>query len=690
VTAAGRARAALVAALLVALAGCLPAPRGGLFGLGGSERRLYDSALETARRDPAAGRLRLWQFLRTYPRSALADDAGLALARLERVAGRDRDAERALRAALAGQPRGDRSDAARLELAELLHARGDDEAAWRELQAVRASLLDTEMSRRAARLGADLASARGDPRAELVWLARLRASAGPDEDVAALDAEVGAAMAALPTDALLQAAEGLGTQPPAGRVWLEAAERSMREGDPARARRALARSERASLDAAEREQWAALEAWFESGADPAASARGADLPPRLAAVEGGAGADTEAASGTIGVVLPLSGPFAAVAEQTLRGVLLAAGVFEAGEAGSGEVQVLVRDSGASPERAAAAVRELAARGVAAVVGPLLAEEAQAAGAAAEETGMPLVALTREESVVRPGGRVFRVGLTRRMEAEVLAEHAVHDLGLRRFAILHPQDDYGREFEALLWQALEARGARVVAVAGYDPASSDFSGPIRSLVGWSLLSDAERADVERRRPEAGAARAAAGAPLWSGSVEIEQDDQHREESDPLPPIVDFDALFIPDAADKVALIAPQLSAESVEGVTLFGSSAWHHGDLVRGAGPRLDGAFFTTAFDASHPAPLVQEFVRRHREAFGSPANAFAAQGFDAANLVLSQVVRGAATHDALRQGLLETRLYPGVSGVTSFDLDGNARKRPFLVGVQGGALVSLE
>jgi ABC-type branched-subunit amino acid transport system substrate-binding protein len=298
--------------------------------------------------------------------------------------------------------------------------------------------------------------------------------------------------------------------------------------------------------------------------------------------------------------------------------------------------------------------------------------------------------------------VFRVALTRDSEAEVLADHAVQDLGLRRIAILYPKDEYGREFEELLWQAIEARGARIVAVAGYVPGSRDLTGPIRQLVGWTLLGDAQRARLQERdlREASGAASdaAAGGSPARilptldrdaipvSGRGFAASD----PEDDALPPIVDFDALFVPDAPDMVGLLVPQLVREGVGGVVLFGPSAWAHEDLLRRAGTPLEGAFFTSSFDPSHPARPVQDFVRRYRSGFGEEASVFAAQGFDAANLVALQLSRGVTERSALRDALLATRIHPGVSGPASFASDGNVRKRPFLVGVESGRLVSIE
>jgi hypothetical protein len=44
----------------------------------------------------------------------------------------------------------------------------------------------------------------------------------------------------------------------------------------------------------------------------------------------------------------------------------------------------------------------------------------------------------------------------------------------------------------------------------------------------------------------------------------------------------------------------------------------------------------------------------------------------------------------VRNGLVTTERYPGVSGVTSIGSDGDARKRPFLLEVHEGQMSSLE
>jgi branched-chain amino acid transport system substrate-binding protein len=309
--------------------------------------------------------------------------------------------------------------------------------------------------------------------------------------------------------------------------------------------------------------------------------------------------------------------------------------------------------------------------VLAVVGPLMKNETEAAAPVADELGVPLLSLTRHEEVARGRADVFALGLSRRMEAEVLAEHAVYDLGLGRFAILYPTDEYGHEFESLLWRAVEARGGRVVGVAGYPPSATEFEQPLRTLLGPDALPPA----------------LAAAAPAAPGAAD-------PGASAPAPaldaPHVDFDALFLPDAHDKIVLIAHALSSDGISGLQLLGPSGWYDPALARRAGPMVNGAFFSSPFDPGNPSPLVQEFVRRYEDAYGREPSPFAAQGFDAANLVGLQVVAGATTPGAVRDGLLGTDRYPGVSGVTSIDRDGGARKRPFLLQVRDGQTVSVE
>ena len=191
-------RLAVASALALSFTACISLPRPRLLGPTDAERREYDSAMATARRDATQGRARLASFLQRHPDSTLADDAVVPLARLEVKAGKSEQAEKRLREVLRTHPKEDRADAARLELAEILAARGEREAAWKLAQRIQLSLLGDDERRDAYRLLADLARDRGDTAAQLEWLARLRAAARDDSEVAGVDREIDTVIARLP------------------------------------------------------------------------------------------------------------------------------------------------------------------------------------------------------------------------------------------------------------------------------------------------------------------------------------------------------------------------------------------------------------------------------------------------------------------------------------------------------------
>jgi len=658
------------------------------------ERAAFGEALSPLPQDPSVARGRLLAFLDTYPASPLADDAGEKLAVIETSLGRPEEAEKWLRWVLREQPRGDRTEAARLGLAGMARDRGDDAAARRLFADAQFDRMTAAQRVVAYRMLADLAPTELD---RLRWLAELYRVSPGARARARVAAEIDASAATLGVEPLGRLLTQLGSRPPAARLTLRLAERALEAGDVEETSRLLARVDALTLTESDLALQRALvarlslrEAFAEVGVLPTfAEVSQLPLP------------NTAGATGTIGVVLPLSGAFARFGEESLRGIALAAGVFDeidavAAENEEGErvppapsVRLIVRDSAGSPARAAAAVEELAAIDeVVAILGPLLAAEAEAAARAAETAGVPLLTLTSREDVAAEREGVFRLRTTPDDEVSFLVDHAVDELGAERFAVLYPADTYGRGMRDRFWEAVEARGGYMVAASGYAPDATDFAKPIRSMIGYALLTPLEREAVAER--EAALKRARRLPPEEAVGVREVILGMLGPGGEPLPPIVDFDALFIPDAHDKVVLIAPQLAFHDVSGVRLLGSSGWVHEDLTKVGRGDVRRAVMAALFHPESPYPFVAEFVEGFGAHFDAVPDVFAASAYDAANLVLVQLAAGHDARDPIAKGISSVRGYPGASGVTSFLPDGNARKRPFLLGVQGRRLVALD
>jgi len=497
------------------------------------------------------------------------------------------------------------------------------------------------------RLDADLARSLGDWPEVVRALALARRDTQDPNELLEIDTEIADLLEVRLREPELEAlAPRLPKGPVYDRVNLEVARRALGRGDVAAARTALDRLPRRLSDADEAER-AILQA------------RAADLAGEAAA--------------TLGVVLPLSGPFEKVGESFLRGIALGAGLYEDK---SSQLHLLVRDSGGEATRAAAATSELAGAKVAAIIGPVRSAEAIASAPAAESAKVPLLSFGRSDDIAALGEYVFRIGLTPGDQAAALVKWCADQHGCKRFAILYPADEYGIAFKDRFWEAVEASGGTVVGVEKYAPGSVDWQPEIKRLVGLDHLTREQQALVDernrlRRRAADNADKLA--SPRFQG----------------LPPFVDFDAVFIPDDAPSVGLILPQLRFFDVRDAVYLGGSGWNDPALVKIAGREAQRAVFTDEFFAGSTRPEVVEFVRRYVAAYGVPPDEYAAEGYDAAALLRYVLAGGDVPGgDVLRDRLLRVNAFPGVSGVQSFDQSGGARKSLEFLTVRDNAIIA--
>jgi ABC-type branched-subunit amino acid transport system substrate-binding protein len=614
--------------------------------------RAVERDLAAAKREVDAGRPEAARALLERARDEVGDERGgdEILFALGDLYVRTGDRDRALatfRSIVEEHPRSAREPEARFRMAELYRESGRPALAREVLSAARFERASDALRPRMYRLLADLARGLGDFAESVLWLSYLRREITGEEEAFAVDAEVGELLQERILDADLERLSG---ELPAGavhdRVLLEVARRALARGDVDAAQAALDALPR-RLRPAEEEQRQRLLEQADRGA--AAAVR------------------------RIGIVLPLSGPYEGFGRSVLRGVVLSLGILEDPPQ---PYDLLVRDSAGDPDRAAALVRELAATGVVAILGPLRSAEAAAAAPEAEAAGVPLLTLAQREDLAFLGESVFRLGLTASDQVRALLDYAFERAGARRFAILWPRDDYGLLFKNLFWEEVERRGGEVVGAEGYTPGAADLQAEIKRLVGLWYLEPAEKklvAERDRmaRRPQENAGRLA--SPPYSE----------------LPPYVDFDALFVPDEAAQVGLILPQLRFYEIRDPVLLGPSGWNDPRLLEIAAREAHGSVFTDAFFARSAYPFVQDFVQRYYAAYAAEPDYLAAEGFDAVAILRSVLDRRAPSRGELRRALLSMRDFPGVSGLTSFDESGGTRKELYLLTVRQGSIEEL-
>ncbi|MCG6918470.1 MAG: penicillin-binding protein activator [Deltaproteobacteria bacterium] len=369
----------------------------------------------------------------------------------------------------------------------------------------------------------------------------------------------------------------------------------------------------------------------------------------------------------IGCVLPLSGRYQAYGDRILRGLVMAAQDFKNK---GGDIELIIKDSGGDPGLAVAAVRDLVLDNkVAAIIGPLSRVAAEAAAEEAQQLWVPIITLTQKEGVSDIGNYVFRYFLSNEEQTRALVEYAVLGLDYKRFAILYPDDSYGNRLINLFWDELERLGAEVRGIEAYDPSQTDFADQIKKLVG-----------LYYPRPEGGATDIVGGEKAREiSSTGLRGEASEDQEGEEIP-IVDFDAIFIPDRYSQVGLIAPQLAYHDVTGVKLLGTNLWNSPKLVEMAAPYLQDAVFVDGFFSGSGLPLTSQFVQSYEETFGGKPGYPEAQAYDTMRLLIEGLRQPEVTsRPMLRDALLRIQSLPGVAGTASVGPDGEVSKPPFLI-----------
>lgn len=402
---------------------------------------------------------------------------------------------------------------------------------------------------------------------------------------------------------------------------------------------------------------------------------------------------SEARPNVVGVVLPLSGKYKQLGEAVMRGVKLAL-------KGS-DVELVVKDSQGDVNLAGKQVEELAFdEGAIAIIGPLLGDEARRAALVAEELQVPILTLTMSEQITAIGPHVFRNMLTNAQQAQALADYAVNTLGFKSFALLYPNIPFGVEVTNEFWDQVVTRGGAIRAAESYDHDQTTFTSEAKKLVGRYYLED--RHDYLEMVREVSA----------TASDPYRRRKALERVKSKLKPIVDFEAILIPDQWERVGLVAPALAVEDIitnacdpkdlekirkttgrkdlRTVTLLGTSTWSSPigrsglpELIERAGKFVMCSVYVDGFFAASSRRATQRFVSAFKDAYKDQQPVLLdAIGYDAA-LMFRQVIEQSAprTREEFTTRLWELKDFEGATGKTHFNERREAIKPLFFLTV---------
>ncbi|MDH4161247.1 MAG: penicillin-binding protein activator [Nitrospirota bacterium] len=361
----------------------------------------------------------------------------------------------------------------------------------------------------------------------------------------------------------------------------------------------------------------------------------------------------------LGVLVPQTGQASFFGDRVLKGIQLAALSYNT-EHPDSRVELIIKDTEGNPEKAVSGLAELVQKNVVAVVGPLLTREVEALAPSLAKLQVPVITPTASGTgLTELSPWIFRNALTNASQAIAAARYGM-GLQFRKFVILAPDDPYGRDLTRHFSREL-GKEAEILATITYPADANDFGPYIKKII-----------EIDMR----------------SQKIPIPDDDQERKRLFQMY-VPTFDALYLPGYADRVGLLIPQLAFYNITGKALIGSNNWHLPDLIERAGQHAEGAVFVDGFCPESPEPAVKAVVEAYRSAYQEDPDLLSSQAYDAAAMVFAALDQGKETPAAVREALLGTRDFPGVSGSTSFVGSGEAVKKLFLIKVENGKFTLL-
>ncbi len=342
----------------------------------------------------------------------------------------------------------------------------------------------------------------------------------------------------------------------------------------------------------------------------------------------------------IGYQLPLTGNTAQYGQDFKTAAEIALKDFNASGVLPVPVEIIFEDSRSDAKEGVAIARKFVDNDkIVAVIGDFTSTVSMAAAQVYKRAGMAQLSQTASHpDYAKISEWQFRNITTQAQEGEYNADWML-DKGYKKIAVIAEQTDWGQSVTKTFNEKIEEGGGEIVFSEFFNRGLPDF----RSII----------TKIERAKPDA----------VYTG-------------------------FFYEDGAQFMK----QMKQLGVD-IPVHSTSAAYNQKLIELAGPASEGLYLTATFLPSSDKENVKDFVAKWKEQRdGAEPGQFPAQAFDAVNIMLEAIVRAYpdVTRASVRDALLETKDFPGVTGDTSFDEDGEALKKLTKATVKDGVYTQID
>jgi len=308
----------------------------------------------------------------------------------------------------------------------------------------------------------------------------------------------------------------------------------------------------------------------------------------------------------VAILLPLTGPSGKLGQAMLDAAQLALFHFA-----DKEFELLPQDTKGTAAGAQDAAALAIGDGAELILGPLFSHSVDAVAPAARAAGITVIAFSNDRRVAGDG--IFTMGFLPSEQVRRVVQYAA-EKGLKRFALLAPNNHFGASMSDALAQAAEEMAAEVTRVEFYDPAATDFAPVIKRLGNYNArrqhLLDQRR--ILRKR-----------------SDDVARQALRRLRNKQTLGDVSFDALLIADGGKRLQAIAALLPYYDIDPkkTRMLGTGQWDVGSNIAGgvgSEPALVGGWFAAPSEADRTG-----FEKQYAEIYGRKPPRIATLAYDA-------------------------------------------------------------
>ena len=331
----------------------------------------------------------------------------------------------------------------------------------------------------------------------------------------------------------------------------------------------------------------------------------------------------------LGFLAGLSGRSADLGEAARNGVMLAIEQRNlAGGINGRAIELIVRDDREDPETAARGAAELAASGVAAIIGPITSSMAVAALPSIEKAKVVMVSPTvTAMQLVGKDDYLFRINATTRDYARMYADFHYRHTGLRRVAIAM---DVGNRAFTQSW------------LDEFRPAFSALGGAVTTVVAFESSTNVAFSEIMKKllssRPD--------GLLFIAGTVDVVRlAQQAKRQSSGLP------------------LIAVEWAAS--EKLSELGGAA-------------VEGLHVVESYDRNDRSPRYSAFATAYRKRFQQEPGYTSVNAYDAATVILEALARR-SPGQSLKDALVALGPFDGLQQPIRFDRYGDTTRQGYFM-----------